>query len=111
MKYQNPNLIKIQGIDQKQTPDKDWIINVLKQLKPDHFFFQKYQQDCKYDMKTFTQKQIKKIKELELLKGRKTNMKRFSQVSKENKQKHNNKKSNQVIKSGRKYGEKDKEHR
>ncbi|CAD8070405.1 unnamed protein product [Paramecium primaurelia] len=55
----------------------------MKTLKPNHEFFQKYKQSTKYDMKTFTQEQINKIKELDMSMGKKTNVKRFFGVSKE----------------------------
>ncbi|CAD8096634.1 unnamed protein product [Paramecium primaurelia] len=70
-------------IDYKHLPDKDWITNVMKTLKPNHEFFQKYKQSTKYVMKTFTQEQINQIKELDTTMGKKKNVKRFFHVSEE----------------------------
>ncbi|CAD8073415.1 unnamed protein product [Paramecium sonneborni] len=82
-------LLKIQmngqkwGIDLKHTPNKEWIVNVLKTLKPDHFIFKTETEIGKFDMKKFTNEQIAKIKELDLSMGKKSNVRRFFRISKE----------------------------
>ncbi|CAD8204156.1 unnamed protein product [Paramecium pentaurelia] len=56
-------LIKIQmngqkwGIDVKHTPNKEWIVNVLKTLKPDHYIFKNETEITKFDMRKFTTQQ------------------------------------------------------